>query len=384
MVRPTKALKKFEDELRSYFGVKHVFLVSSGKAALTLILKALREMSGRDEVVMPSYTCFSVPASVLKAGLKPVVCDIEENDFNYDIGHLAEVVGKDTLCVIATHLFGISCDLDPLLSFARSTGCYLVEDCAQAMGAELNGKKVGAFGDVGFFSLGRGKNIYVASGGIIITDSDELAEAFMKEYSTLKMPGLFEQLRSLCTAALLYIFSRPSMYWFPAGLPFLGIGKTTFSTKFSIQRLAGFNAGLTSGWQSKLEAFNQARRERAKTYKKILRNGELAFLPETEGSFPAYLRFPVIARSSAERDAVCHDLSVAGLGASANYPSGIADIPELNLSNKEKALCHAGSSLAKRILTLPTHPHVREADTKKVADMDKRQNAFPADLPTVH
>ena len=376
ILRPAKALKKFEEELRAYFRVKHVFLVSSGKAALTLILQALHEMTGGDEVVLPSYTCFSVPSAVVRAGFKPVICDIEGNDFNYDIEHLTEAVGKDTLCVLATHLFGIPCDLDPILSVTRSAGNCVVEDCAQAMGAELGGKKVGAIGDVGFFSLGRGKNLSAVSGGIIITDNDNLGKLIAREYSALRMPGVVEQVRSLCIALFLCIFSRPSLYWIPAGLPFLGIGETVFSTDFSVTKLAGFNAGLATHWKSKLEAFNHARRERAETYKRMLRNDELAFLPETEGSVPVYLRFPVIAGSPAEREAVCHRLSAAGLGASTNYPSGIADIPELSLSEKEKARCQRGSCLAKRILTLPTHSQVGSQETDKIECLITDQHRY--------
>lgn len=369
VVRPAKTLKKFEGELRSYFGVKHVFLVSSGKAALTLILQSLSKISGKKEVVIPSYTCFSVPSAVVKADLRPAICDISENDINYDPEHLEQVVSNRTLCVLATHLFGIPCDLDPLLSYAQSTGCYLVEDCAQAMGAELNGKKVGTFGDVGFFSLGRGKNIYAASGGIIITDSDELAEAFMKEYSTLRMPGLFEQMRSLCAAAFLYIFSRPSLYWFPAGLPFLGIGKTIFSTKFSIERLAGFNAGLAVDWKSKLETFNEARRKWAAIYANRLKNNGFVLVREPAGSSTPYLRFPLITGGPAVRESVCGKLSSAGLGASPNYPTGIAEIPELSLSEEQKIRCRMGSNLARRLLTLATHPQVESSDIEKVIEL---------------
>ena len=97
MVRPKKALKKFENELKDYFGVNHVFLVSSGKAALTLILQSLAAITGKDEVVIPSYTCFSVPSAVVRAGLKPVISDIGENDFNFDFQRLKEAITDRTL-----------------------------------------------------------------------------------------------------------------------------------------------------------------------------------------------------------------------------------------------------------------------------------------------
>ncbi len=311
MVRPAKALEKFENQLRSYFCVKHVFLVSSGKAALTLILQSLSEITGRNEVVIPSYTCFSVPSAVIKAGLKPVICDISENDINYDFEHLEQVVSDRTLCVLATHLFGIPCDLEPIQSVARSTRSYIVEDCAQAMGVKLYGKKVGTIGDVGFFSLGRGKNLSAASGGIIITNEDAVAEILRRKYIDLETPGLISQLRSFCVSLLLYIFSRPSLYWLPAGLSFLKIGQTIYSTDFFMGKLSGFNAGLASDWKAKLKTFNRDRRRKAATYRVSLKDKGFGFVKEQKESCPVYLRFPLIMENSTARDKALEELSSA-------------------------------------------------------------------------
>ncbi len=366
MVRPAKALKKFECELRSYFGVKHVFLVSSGKAALTLILEALSHITNKDEVVIPSYTCFSVPSAVVRAGLKPVICDIEQDSFEYDIRSLDRVVGKKTLCVIVTHLFGIPCDLKSTLSVARSVGSCVVEDCAQAMGVELGGKRVGTIGDVGFFSLGRGKSLCAVSGGIIITNTDRIAEVLSKKVSELKTPGMMEQLSIFCVATFLHIFSRPSLYWFPSGLPFLNIGKTIFSTDFPVEKLAGFNAGLAADWESKLETLNDVRRQRAGAYREALKDDGFLLVREPVGSRPAYLRFPLVADSPAKREKVCGKLMACGLGASSNYPTGIADITELNFSDEQKARGRVGHSLAQRILTLPTHCYVSDHDMEEI------------------
>ena len=369
VVRPAKTLKKFEDELRSYFGVKHVFLVSSGKAALTLILESLSEIAGRQEVVIPSYTCFSVPSAIVKGGLKPIICDIAEDDINYESHHLKEAVSKDTLCVLATHLFGIPCNMEPISTLAMAAESYVVEDCAQAMGAELNGKRVGTAGDVGFFSLGRGKNLSAVSGGIIITNDDDIAKVLAKKYEGLGMPGLIEQMGSLCVALFLDAFSRPSLYWFPASLPFLGIGKTVFSTDFSITKLAGFNAGLAANWKSKLETFNEARRKWAEIYANKLKDNGFVFVREPAGSSTPYLRFPLITGGPAVRENVCGKLSSAGLGASSNYPTGIAEIPELSLSEEQKVQCQMGSNLARRLLTLATHPQVKSSDIEKVIEL---------------
>ena len=94
-----RARRAREEEIRRHFGVGHAFLVSSGTAALTLTLTALKSCSPRTGVVIPAYTCFSVAAAVVKAGLRPVLCDIDPTTFDFDYGLLARTLKSDTLCV---------------------------------------------------------------------------------------------------------------------------------------------------------------------------------------------------------------------------------------------------------------------------------------------
>ena len=98
---------KRESEIREYFGSESVFLVSSGKAALVLILHALSSLRSRRKVLIPAYTCYSVPSAIVRSGLEIVLCDVNPDtlDFNYD--RLEFLADEETLCVIPTHLFGI-------------------------------------------------------------------------------------------------------------------------------------------------------------------------------------------------------------------------------------------------------------------------------------
>src|SRR6185295_11594525 len=109
IVRPEPSILRFEEQVRAHFGVRHVFLVSSGTAALTLTLIGLESLSSsrKTEVVIPAYTCFSVPAAILKAGLRPVLCDINPATFDFDHALLERTLNANTLCVVAHHLFGI-------------------------------------------------------------------------------------------------------------------------------------------------------------------------------------------------------------------------------------------------------------------------------------
>ena len=240
-----------DKELKEYFGVGYVFKVSSGKAALALVLRALnRLVPDKREVVIPAYTCFSVPSAVIKAGLTPVPCDVDSLTFDYDLSMLPRFIGERTLCVVSCHLFGIAANVQAVRAMCGERGVFVVEDAAQAMGVEIDGTKLGTQGDVGFFSLGRGKNITCGSGGIVLTRLDRIAEQLANEYYSLDNFGLFESIRVYLQILLQKIFTHPLLFWLPAGIPQLGIGETLFFEDFPMKKLSGMAAGLLWGWRS--------------------------------------------------------------------------------------------------------------------------------------
>ena len=219
------SIQAIEGQIREDFGVSHAFLVSSGTAALTITLMALKARAcrkgvRRNDVVIPAYTCFSVPAAVVKAGLRPVLCDVDSTSFDYDHDQLERTLNDRTLCVVAHHLFGFPAAMSRLRTLCRAHGVVLVEDAAQAMGAESDGRRLGTLGDVGLFSLGRGKNITCGGGGIIVTSSGPIAEAIAAHYSRLSVPSFADQALDFIQILLMAIFVRPWLYWVPAAMPF--------------------------------------------------------------------------------------------------------------------------------------------------------------------
>lgn len=246
-------LVRLERELSDYFGVPHVFLLSSGKAALTVILRSLAALRpGRRQVVVPAYTCYSVPSAVVKAGLEIVPCDLEPGTTDFDHEQLREKITDQTLCVIPTHLFGSPANMEEVRSIARKKNCYVVEDAAQAMGSASRGQLLGTLGDTGIFSLDRGKNMTCGGGGIIVTRDAAIAEAVREEQARLPLPSRAEDVKALAVMACMSLFVRPFLYWFPAGLPFLKLGETVFYRDFSVKRLSPAKAGVLRGWQTRL------------------------------------------------------------------------------------------------------------------------------------
>ena len=170
MLEGQPALHRFEAELKSHFRARHCFLVGSGKAALTLILRALRDLSpSRDEVIIPAFTCYSVPSSVLRAGLKIGLCDLARDSLELDPAGFSAALSERALAVVPTHLYGIASDVSRIRQLIGTRGVAIVEDAAQAMDESLDGRKLGTLGDAGFFSLGRGKAFSTVEGGVILT-----------------------------------------------------------------------------------------------------------------------------------------------------------------------------------------------------------------------
>lgn len=355
-----KYLGRLKHSLSEYFEVKYVYPVSSGKAALTLILLSLKSLyPGKNNVVIPAYTCYSVPSAIVKAGLSVSLCDIDHDTFDFDYHLLEKSIDKKTLCVVAGHLFGIPSDMDTLTRLVRSRGAIVVEDAAQAMGGNYKGKMLGTIGDVGFFSLGRGKNITCGEGGLITTNSDEIARAIDSELSRCEDPSFTETLLSLFKMVLMAIFIHPTLYWFPLGLPFLRLGETVFYQDFPMQRLSGMQAGLLARWKKNLEDSNRARRENTNYYSKELQQGS--------GSIPSLscLRYPLMVKDNALREEI-HARSVShGMGISRMYPAPVHEIAEIRDRFAFRKYPKA-KELAERILTFPTHHLLTEKDRQKI------------------
>lgn len=355
MFSPKRELRRLEDGLKRHFGVSYAFPVSSGKAALTLILRALKTLSKeKTEVVIPAYTCFSVPSAVIKAGLEVAPCDIDPKTFDFDYGELEKTVNERTLCVVPNHLFGIPSDMDAVKKVCRNKGVYIVEDAAQAMGGRFKGRRLGTIGDVGFFSFGRGKNITCGSGSAIITDSQSIGAAIEQEFSRLGSPGAVEAAMGLVKTALMAALIHPRLYWIPSGMPFLKLGVTVFYRDFPIKRLSGMQAALLRDWEERLEAQNLIRLNNSEFYKKRLR-------VEAAGGDIPYLRFPIIAASRELRDRIYAASRRAGLGLSLMYPAPVNRIPEIKERFRGMAFPEA-ERVAERLFALPTHQLITEKD----------------------
>lgn len=347
-------LRRLEQELKDYFDVEHVFPVSSGKAALTIILKALQTLLPyKREVLVPAYTCFSVPSAVVKAGLRVAACDITPSSFDFDYDLLEKELNRYTLCVVSTHLFGFPADIDRVNSLCKPRGIFVVEDAAQAMGGEVNGRRLGTIGDVGFFSLGRGKNITCGSGGIIVTNDGRIAQAVAVQYAGLDSYGFLENIKEIIKLLAMKVFMNPAVYWLPAGMHSLRLGEAVFYKDFPVKRMSGMQAAVLQQWASHLIKNNQVRRTTTAFFMKELRTNT------SESEIHPCLRLPMLAKNRSDRNKIYLRGKTQGL--SLMYPSPVNEIAEIK-GHFHGMEYPVAKDIAERLFALPTHPLLTERD----------------------
>jgi len=355
--------RKLEAEIKEYFETHFVFLVSSGKAALFLILSALKTGNSRKKVIIPAYTCYSVPSAVIKANLEIVPCDVLPDTLDYDLEQLETLADHNTLCIISTHLFGIPSDVERIKDLCTEKNIFLVEDGAQALGVVLRGKNLGTFGDVGFFSLGRGKNITSGSGGVIITASEDIASRIREYHGRLQKDSPAMVIKQILDILLICLFINPYLYWIPSGLPFLRIGETEYSTDFYVGDFNGLKAGLLFKWKEKLKIYNSSRSKAGCYYE-----GNIKQIRENQlyGHGTPYLRFPLYAESEGRKETLCKLFGY--LGISPMYPDSVNNIPGLK-DRLKNYNCRNAETIAQKLITLPTHTLVGRMDREKICKL---------------
>ena len=374
-----KELERFRSELKEQFGVKHCFLVSSGKAAFALILQALKELfPARDDVIIPAFTCYTVPSSVIRAGLRLRLCDLHPDSLDFDFAKLSAMLSqapipandaggpvKKLLAVVPTHLFGFPSDVRKLRELIQDRGVTVVEDAAQAMGEIWDGRKLGTLGDISFFSLGRGKAFSAVEGGIILTDRDDIAEVLNRRVGSLSGYGFPQLISVVAKAAALMIFTHPLLFWIPRSVPFLRLGETLFDPHFEILKMSPFQAGLTANWMGRLQEMRDARKANGRRWLGII--GEIGGrgLCFQLSQLLSLLRFPIRIRDVEKRKTLLRESATEGAGIMPVYPESINRLSELRGDVPLEGFPVA-ERCARELVTLPTHGYVTQKDATVV------------------
>jgi dTDP-4-amino-4,6-dideoxygalactose transaminase len=321
-------VEAFETEFAAYCGARHCIGVGNGLDALHLILRAM-EIGEGDEVIVPANTYIATWLAVSYAGATPVPVEPDERTYNIDPTQIEAAITERTCAIIAVHLYGQPAEMDAINEIAARHGIKVIEDAAQAQGAQYRGRMAGALADAAGFSFYPGKNLGALGDAGAITTND---------------PKLAERIRLL--------------------------GNYGSSVKYR-HDLKGFNsrldelqAALLRVKLRKLDEWNDRRKAMARLYMQMLqaKNLVLPFIPEhVETNWHQF----VIRRR--RRDELREHLAAAGVGTIIHYPIP----PHMQKAYAELGL-GAGTfpiseSMAREVLSLPMSPHLSDKDVRLVA-----------------
>jgi dTDP-4-amino-4,6-dideoxygalactose transaminase len=328
-------VESFEREFASYLGVKHAIGVASGTDALVMALKALEVRRG-DEIITVSFTFTSTVDSVVHNGGTPVFVDIDSESYTIDVRKLEHKITNKTKAIIPVHLYGNPCDMNPIIETAEKHGLYIVEDAAQAHGAEYNGRKVGSLGHIACFSFYPSKNLGAyGDAGMIVTNDPDIGDKIrmLREY------GQKEKYRHEL------------------------IGYNS--------RLDELQAAILRVKLKYLDAWNEKRRICAKLYNELLGDmHDLISLPiEVQGSKHVYHLYVIRTK---QREELRHFLSVKGISTGIHYPIPVHKQPSYMNLMKDIPKLPITEQFSNEVLSLPIFPELTEDEIQFICNNIKK------------
>jgi perosamine synthetase len=166
-------VKKFENNMASYIGRKYATACANGSAAIDIAVRAL-ELKAGDEVIMPTFTIISCTQSLVNHGVTPVLIDSDYKTFNINVEEIESKITSKTKAIMIVHIFGLTTDVDPIITIAKKHNLKIIEDAAEVIGQNYKGQKCGSFGDISTFSFYSNKHITTGEGGMVLTDDKNL------------------------------------------------------------------------------------------------------------------------------------------------------------------------------------------------------------------
>jgi len=323
-------VKEFEEELASFCSAKYAVGVSSGTDALLLALKAINIQPG-DEVITVPNTFIATTEAITMAGGKIKFVDIDEETFNIDTSKIESAITNKTRAILPVHLYGQPANMDPIIDLAKKYNLKVIEDAAQAHGAEYNNKRVGALGDIGIFSFYPGKNLgaYGDAGAVVTNDPDISNKiAMLRNHGrTKKYEHEYEGYNC---------------------------------------RLDTLQAAILRVKLKYINSWNEARRNHASSYRKLLQNTDIILPTEQKDNKHIYHIFAV---RTADRDNLLNKLKNEGIGAGIHYPIPLHLQPAYRYLGYKAGDFPITEKCAREIISLPMYPELDEGKIKKIAEV---------------
>lgn len=371
---------RFEEAFARWQGVRHVLFVPSGRMGLHLILAASGYPRGA-EIVVPAFTYFAIPAMLRHMGLRVVYADVEPTTFELSVATVRKVITSNTRAIIPTHLFGRTCPLSGLEKLAGRRGLDIIEDCAQACGAMVNGARAGSTGRAAYFTFGITKNFSTYSGGVVATNDDSLADSMRELMEDFAPAGRKALVKQGLTAAAMNVATHPAVFNISLA-PLLRRAKIAdadpvhqrFEEEVApisdeqLSRLrwrpgaAQAEAGLRQ--LATVDARNDERRGLGAALLKSLHARAVPGLPAPAGPGGDHI-YVSFALRRPRREVFGRHLRLAGVDFSPGYMTACSRIPELGGT---PGLCPTAEAIEREIVHIPLYPGLRRDDIQRISD----------------
>ena len=337
----------------SMFNSGGYFVRESGKQCLYDILKGLLSISTRRKVIIQSYTCYSVAKVFEVLDLDVEILDTNPDTLDYYTEQLSSAVDENTLCIVFTNLFGSSANLNEISKKAKDQGVYLVEDSAQN---EISFNSDNSFADLVFYSFSRGKFLSVMGGGLIKVNNKDLLEK-VSFTNDLKPKYGFSYLLKMTFNDLM---TNPMLYWFPANLPFLGIGATVYPDQIEMGTMSKVQLSFLENSLGIHREDIRSRCEIAKKYTEFLeKNSNQKLIMHTRNELYAPNRYPFYAKTSIEELSAKKMQVLKNLGVVPMYPKGINKLDQIKKNMVYTELQYDGVDyITSHLFTAPLHKYV--------------------------
>ncbi|MBX3191378.1 MAG: DegT/DnrJ/EryC1/StrS family aminotransferase [Labilithrix sp.] len=354
--------ERLATQLRDYLGAREVLLTASGRSALHAILRA----SGRSRVVVPAYTCNAVVEAATLAGKQVDYAEIERGGFNVDPNALEPLLGPDAV-FIATHQFGIPCDIERIVAMCRARGALVVEDAAASLGTRVSGRLTGTFGDAAFFSFDVSKLVNVPlKGGAAIAPDPQLFDRVRAAHAeaTTAMPPAAKA-RLLASAAALVLMQGPRRYRAFHALRFERSGTftaetpeiATTPTEHYRHAFTDWQASVAVGQMDRIDQIVARRRALYAAYEERLRGATSFSTPPRDVAQEwAPIRFPIRVHG----DKLAFYRAAAERGVDFAFSFTFITAPRT---------FEASHALARAVLDLPFYPDLEDEELERTVDV---------------
>ena len=328
-------------------------LADSGTTALTLAIKAALPEGGA--VALPAWGCYDLATAAVGAGARVVLYDVEPATLAPDFASLQRALAHGARAVVVAHFYGVPVDMEAVTRSAAAAGAIVIEDAAQAIGATWQWRPAGTVGALGVLSFGRGKGLNGGGGGALLIN-DVAAPVFDLDAGA----GFSE----LARASAQWLLARPALYALPASLPFLRLGDTVYHAPRAPRGLTRASARmLLANWEA-AHAVTTVRRRHAERLRVAAEAAGWRTIRLPESGKAGYLRMPILDPASNRGGAMA---SGAKLGIMPGYPQTLVSLHGFQgyCINARDAFPGA-EELAARLITLPTHALLSEADLRRI------------------